>query len=104
MVFHNSASEHLVKLLRIVSRLDSQEMHVDDMDDFCKTSSAESRCATYLSGYGFFLGRNGWETKKARWTGQAPICDHVASGLVVGIPYSFVSFLALQPVALPEKY
>lgn len=38
MVLHSGPLEHLRKLRRIVARLGSQEMHVDDLDDFCKTA------------------------------------------------------------------
>jgi hypothetical protein len=71
-----------------------------DMNDYCETWSADSRCATYYSGFGFFLGRNGWSRKVAHWMGQAPICDDVATGLVVGIPYWFVVAVSLAPLAL----
>jgi hypothetical protein len=38
MIFHPTPDHHLSKLRRIVERLEKQEMHADDMDDFCKTA------------------------------------------------------------------
>jgi hypothetical protein len=71
-----------------------------DMNDYCKAWAPHSRCATYVSGAGFFLGRNGWDRKVSRWTGQAPSCDDVAQGLVVGIPFWFIAVLSQLPLAL----
>jgi hypothetical protein len=38
MVLHHAPIDHLAKLRRVVARLEKQEMHADDMDDFCKTA------------------------------------------------------------------
>ena len=71
-----------------------------DMNDYCRAWAPHATCATFFSGAGFFLGRNGWDRKVARWTGQVPICEDVARGLVIGIPYWFVAMLSLLPFAL----
>ena len=38
MVFHATPEEHLEKLRRVARRITQNEMHADDMDDFCKTA------------------------------------------------------------------
>ena len=38
MVFLSYPADHLEKLRRIAQRLHNDEMHADDMDDFCKTA------------------------------------------------------------------
>jgi hypothetical protein len=38
MIFHAGPTEHFAKLHRIVARLIKQEVHADDLDDFCKTA------------------------------------------------------------------
>src|SRR5687768_524658 len=38
MIFHRAPKDHLQKLRRIVARLRDNEIHADDLDDFCKTA------------------------------------------------------------------
>jgi hypothetical protein len=74
-----------------------------DINEYCESWGTGSSCATYFSRFGFFLGRNGFKSKRAQWIGQAPICDDIDTGVVVGIPYWFIAVMALTPPALRAR-